>query len=144
MQSTDKANPDLTAQIILFDGVCKLCNAWVKFIIKYDKAKRFKLCSVQSLSGKALLKRYGLPTNHYKTMVLINNKKVYQKSNAFFKVIQKLPYPWKALVIFKVIPETLRDWLYDRIAFNRYKIFGRNDVCRLPSADHAERFIDDD
>ncbi|PWK46417.1 thiol-disulfide oxidoreductase DCC family protein [Pleionea mediterranea] len=134
---------DSKDQIILFDGVCKLCNAWIKFIIKYDKEKQFKLCSVQSSQGKTLLKRYGLPTDHYETMVLVKNKKAYQKSSAFLKVIQQISYPWKALMIFKVIPEKLRDWLYDRIALNRYKLFGRYDHCQIPSAEHSERFIDD-
>lgn len=127
--------------VILFDGVCKLCNSWANFIIENDKKRRFKLCSVQSEEGKQILKFYNFPTNHYETMLYIEKYQFCQRSSAFFKVINKLDFPWKAVYIFNYIPITIRDWLYDRIALNRYKLFGKYDYCNLPLADHRERYI---
>lgn len=129
-------------RIILFDGVCKLCNAWSQFIIKYDKQHVFKLCSVQSQEGKAILKYFGYPDNYYETMLLVDAAKSYEKSEAFFRVMQGLGWPWKAIIIFKLLPISLRDWMYDRIALNRYALFGKYEQCILPTADHQGRFLD--
>lgn len=127
--------------VILFDGVCKLCNAWSNFIIKNDKKQQFKLCSVQSLEGKKILNHFQFPTEHFETMLYVEGNQYYQKSEAFFNVIQKLGMPWSLLTILKILPKSLSDWLYDRIALNRYTLFGKYDYCRLPEADHQNRYI---
>ena len=136
-------NVGATDQIILFDGVCKLCNAWSKFLIKYDKQRVFKLCNVQSDEGKAILLHFGFPTEFYETMLYVNGGQYYQQSDAFFQVMAKLGYPWKIACVFKIIPKPLRNWLYDRIASNRYRIFGKYDYCILPSPDHEARFLNE-
>ena len=128
-------------RVILFDGVCKLCNAWSNFIIKNDKKRQFKLCSVQSIEGKKILNHFQFPTEHFETMLYVEGNQYYQKSEAFFNVIQKLGMPWSLLTIFKILPKSLSDWLYDRIALNRYTLFGKYDYCRLPEADHQTRYI---
>ncbi|MGK0248435.1 MAG: putative DCC family thiol-disulfide oxidoreductase YuxK [Oleispira sp.] len=130
-----------TDRIILFDGVCKLCNAWSNFIIKHDKKHLFKLCSVQSDEGQAILKHFGLATDVYDSMVYVEGDTCYQQSDAFFQVIAKLGYPWQVVLIFRLIPRFIRNWLYDRIAFNRYRLFGQYDYCSLPTADHAARYL---
>ena len=127
--------------VILFDGVCKLCNAWSNFIITYDVDKRFKLASVQSDEGKAILHHFGYPTDFYETMLVVEGRVCFEKSDAFFAVMKKLNYPWKLLTVFRVIPLPLRNWLYDRIALNRYQIFGKYDYCTLPTQDHDERYL---
>ena len=129
-------------QIILFDGVCKLCHAWVKFILRFDKQKIFKLCSVQSRQGKAILEGFGYSTESFNTMLYVDSAQCFEKSRAFFEIISRLGYPWKLILIFKIIPRSLADWLYDRIARNRYRLFGRYEYCILPLADHKDRFID--
>ena len=128
-------------RVILFDGVCKLCNAWSNFIIKNDKKQQFKLCSVQSIEGKKILNHFQFPTEHFETMLYVEGNQYYQKSEAFFNVIKKLEMPWSLLTIFKILPKSLSDWLYDRIALNRYTLFGKYDYCRLPEADHQTRYI---
>jgi predicted DCC family thiol-disulfide oxidoreductase YuxK len=128
-------------KVILFDGVCKLCNAWSTFLIKHDKQHAFKLCSVQSDEGKALLLHFGFPSEFYETMLYVEGNQCFQQSDAFFQVMLKLGYPWKLVCVFWVIPKKLRNWLYDRIALNRYRIFGKYDSCILPSPDHEARFL---
>lgn len=142
--STDKLPPNIgvSDKVILFDGVCKLCNAWSNFIIKHDRQRVFKLCSVQSKEGKQILLHFGLPSESYETMLYVEGNQSFQKSEAFFQIMTQLGYPWKIVYIFKVIPKPLRDWMYDRIALNRYSLFGKYDYCTLPSPDHEARFLD--
>ena len=128
-------------QVILFDGVCKLCNAWAKFIIKYDKKNVFKLASVQSPQGQAILKYFGRSTETFDTMILVSDCQSYQKSTAFFKVIKYLPYPFKLIYVFIIIPRPIRDWLYDCIALNRYALFGQFQQCLLPDIQHENRYL---
>lgn len=129
-------------KIILFDGVCKLCNAWSNFIIKTDNSHVFKLASVQSPQGQAILEHFGYPTDYFNTMLLVHGSLCYEKSDAFFNVMKELGYPWRLLPIFRWIPKSLRNWAYDRIALNRYRLFGKYEYCMLPSPDHARRYID--
>ena len=131
-------------KVILFDGVCKLCNAWSNFIIKNDKNHNFKLCSVQSNEGQKILKHFNFPTEYFETMLYVEGNHYYQKSDAFFKIIYLLGFPWCLPYIFKILPKALRDWLYDRIALNRYALFGKYDFCSLPTPDHENRYIIED
>ncbi len=128
--------------IILFDGVCKLCNAWSNFIIKHDRKRKFILCSVQSEQGQEILRYFGFPTEYYDTMLYVEGNQCFKQSGAFLRIVAKLDYPWKAASVFKLIPKAARDWLYDRIALNRYRLFGKYDYCSLPTADHEARFLD--
>lgn len=130
-------------KVILFDGVCKLCNGWANFIISHDKTRQFKLCSVQSEQGQAILEHFGYPRSFYETMLYVEGAQCFEKSDAFLNIVAQLGYPWKAFNLFRFIPATLRNWLYDRIALNRYKLFGKYDYCRLPSPDYQGRFLDD-
>ena len=122
-------------KLILFDGICKLCNAWCRFIIRYDKNHIFKLASMQSEKGQAILKYLELSTEHFETMLYIEHNIIYEKSNAFIKIVKHLPLPIKLLFLLKVIPVLFRDFIYDRIALNRYKIFGKYDHYTLPTDD---------
>lgn len=128
-------------RVILFDGVCKLCNAWSNFIIRYDKNHKFKLASVQSQEGKDILKHFNYPTDVYETMLVVHGTTCLDKSDAFFYVMRILGHPWGLISYFKIIPSSLRNWLYDRIALNRYKVFGKYDYCSLPTPDHEKRYL---
>ena len=138
-----KYPPNLTSTdcVILFDGVCKLCNAWSKFIIRYDKKRIFKLASVQSPEGQLILDYFKFPTDYFETMLYIEDGACYEKSDAFFMIISKLEFPWRMFIIFKFFPRLIRDWVYDRIALNRYKLFGKYDHCLLATPDHENRFL---
>ncbi|MBL4796124.1 MAG: thiol-disulfide oxidoreductase DCC family protein [Oleispira sp.] len=142
MNSTNlPPNVSTADKVILFDGVCKLCNAWSNFIIQHDHQHVFKLCSVQSDEGQKILKHFGLSTDVYASMLVVEGDAVYQQSDAFFQVVVKLGYPWKIVCVFRMIPKSIRNWLYDRIALNRYRLFGKYDVCLLPTADHEARYL---
>jgi predicted DCC family thiol-disulfide oxidoreductase YuxK len=135
------SNMQVNDRVILFDGVCKLCNAWSNFIIRHDGEYHFKLCSVQSVEGQKILAHFDFPTDHFETMLYVEGNVSYQKSDAFFRVVRILGFPWSLSCIFQILPVRLRDWLYDRIALNRYTLFGRYDFCRLPAADHEQRYV---
>jgi predicted DCC family thiol-disulfide oxidoreductase YuxK len=142
----DQALPPFTQpgeRVVLFDGVCKLCNGWAKFLIRHDHQPHFRLASVQSAEGQALLVWGGLPTDHFDSMALIENGQMLLRSDAVLRIVGQLPGAWRHLAWLRVIPRPVRDWCYDRIALNRYRLFGRYDSCLLPSADHARRFLHD-
>ena len=128
-------------RVVLFDGVCKLCGAWARFLIRFDRHHVFKLASVQSEEGKAILQWLGMPTETFKTMVLVEGPRAFLQSTAFIRVMARLPFPWPLAAASWLIPAFIRNWLYDRVALNRYAIFGRHDVCVLPSPDHERRFL---
>ena len=127
--------------MVLYDGVCKLCSGWARFVIRFDKGRVFKLATVQSDEGQAILSFFGMPTDSFATMVVVEGPQLFTKSTAFLRVARKLPFPWPLLLVFGVVPRVIRDWLYDRVALNRYRIFGRYDVCLLPTPDHERRFL---
>lgn len=127
--------------VILFDGVCKLCNGWSRFIITHDKKRLFKLSNVQSEKGAAILAHFGYPTDVFNTMLYVEGNCYYEKSDAFIRIVSKLEAPWKYLKMLYILPKPIRDWLYDRIALNRYKLFGKYDQCILPTPDHESRFL---
>jgi predicted DCC family thiol-disulfide oxidoreductase YuxK len=142
MHTSEPVLPILVNQrVVLFDGVCKLCNGWAKFLIKHDQQQLFRLASVQSAEGQAILQWCGLPLDHFDTMACVDVGRLFVRSTAVLQIVALLPAPWSWLRILCLCPRPLRDWCYDRIALNRYRLFGRYDSCLLPSADHAKRFL---
>ncbi len=127
--------------VILFDGVCNYCNSMVNFVIKQDKKKVFKFAALQSDSGQKLLKQYNLPTESFNSFILIDNGKVYQSSAAGLTVLKKLPWYWKWSQAFWIIPTFMRNAVYNIIAKNRYKWFGRKDTCMVPYQVVRDRFL---
>jgi predicted DCC family thiol-disulfide oxidoreductase YuxK len=127
--------------VVLFDGTCKLCNGWAKFIIRHDRLHCIRLATVQSSQGQQLLAWAGLPTDHFNTIVLIANDSFSVRSDAMFEILSRLPPPWPWISVFRFVPGAFRDWAYDRIALNRYALFGRYDSSRAPLADHPRRFL---
>ncbi|HZF28798.1 MAG TPA: thiol-disulfide oxidoreductase DCC family protein [Gammaproteobacteria bacterium] len=128
-------------RIVLFDGVCKLCGAWARFLIRFDREHVFRLASVQSPEGKAILEWMGLPTDHFESMVLVEDNRAFLQSTAFIRVVARMPFPWPLAAVIWLIPSFIRNWLYDRVALNRYAIFGRHEACLLPTPDHERRFL---
>ena len=143
--STQQSSAPVAAgeRVILFDGVCKLCNAWTRFIIRHDHEHLFRLASVQSPAGQRLLEYFDMPTTTFDTMLYVEGDRAFEKSDAFLRIVVQLGWPWKLLAVARLCPRVVRDWCYDRIARNRYTIFGRYDQCVLPSSDHEQRLMDD-
>ncbi len=128
--------------IILFDGVCNFCNFWVNFIIDRDKDDIFKFAALQSEAGQKLLNKFNLKTEDFDTFILIDSEIYFTKSTAALKIARKLNYPVKVLYYFIFIPKFLRDLIYSLIAINRYKFFGKRDICRVPTENEKKNFLE--
>ncbi|MCB0503852.1 MAG: thiol-disulfide oxidoreductase DCC family protein, partial [Bacteroidetes bacterium] len=121
-------------RIILFDGVCNLCNASIQFIIKRDKKNLFKFASLQSDVGKSLLAQHHIDGTKMDSVVYIENGKAFTESTAAIRVAGYLGFPWNLLQVFLIVPSMIRNVVYQWIARNRYKWFGKQDSCMLPDA----------
>ncbi|MBM7837455.1 putative DCC family thiol-disulfide oxidoreductase YuxK [Alkalihalobacillus xiaoxiensis] len=126
--------------IILFDGVCNLCNQAVDFVIKQDKKGYYQFASLQSESGQRLKKEYGIP-DHIDSMIVIENNRAFSKSDAAIKIVPKLSFYWQPARLAILIPRPIRNRLYEWIAKNRLRWFGEKETCRLPSPSERERFL---
>lgn len=127
--------------IILFDGVCNLCNGFVKFVIQRDRKARFIFGSLQSESAQHLLIKLNYKNEKLASVVLIENKKIYTQSTAVLRIIKYL-HGWNWLYIFIIVPTLIRDLIYRLIATYRYNIFGKQDTCMVPTLELQKRFID--
>jgi predicted DCC family thiol-disulfide oxidoreductase YuxK len=127
--------------VLLFDGVCNLCNSSVQFIIKNDKKGKFRFASIQSDYGQQAIKEYDLGDENLKTVILIADGKAYKKSTAALEVARRMDGLWPLLYVFWIVPYPLRDLVYNWIANNRYKWFGKKDQCMIPSPELKDRFI---
>lgn len=127
--------------IILFDGVCNFCNASVNFIIRQDKKNVFRFAALQSKAGQELLAKYHLPQTQINSFILVDRGKIYKRSAAGFKVYGKLPWYWKWTQIFWIVPRFITDAVYDFVAKNRYKWFGKKEECMIPTPQVRSRFL---
>ncbi|MBO0361051.1 thiol-disulfide oxidoreductase DCC family protein [Hymenobacter sp. BT186] len=130
------------AAVILFDGVCNLCNGFVQFVINHDPAGRFQFTSLQSEAGRQLLAQHGIPAViQPETVMLVENGRVYTHSTAALRVLRRLRGPWPLLYAGMLVPRLLRDWVYRFIARHRYQWFGRKESCWLPTPELKARFL---
>lgn len=127
--------------IIVFDGVCPLCSANARFILRNDRRGHFRLAAMQSEAGQALYRRFGIDPADPETLILVEGDRVRRDSDAVLAIWSGLGWPWRGAAIARIIPARLRDPLYRWIARNRYRLFGRRETCWLPSADLADRFL---
>ncbi|MER3464042.1 MAG: hypothetical protein C4329_06145 [Chitinophagaceae bacterium] len=128
--------------IILFDGICNFCNSAINFVLKQDKKDVFRFAPLQSEAGQLLLEQYGLSKEDFDSFVLIDGGKVYKKSAASLQVMNRLPWYWKETQVLRIVPSFLRDSIYDFIACNRYKWFGKREACMVPTPEMRNRFLD--
>ena len=133
----------MASSIIFFDGVCNLCNRFVRFVIKQDKDSKFKFCSLQSDIAKKVLSDYQLNSLDLKSVVLIVNQKIYTKSDATLKILQILGGIWGAAGVFFIFPKVIRNAIYNFVAQNRYRWFGKSATCMLPTQETQNRFLTD-
>lgn len=128
--------------IVLFDGVCRFCDASVNWILQHDPAGRIRFAALQGPTGQALLQRFGLPLGSFGSMVLVEKGRCWLRSAAAVRIARYLAWPWRLLAGFELLPEFVRDPLYGLLAANRYRWFGTLDACRIPSPEERPRFLD--
>jgi predicted DCC family thiol-disulfide oxidoreductase YuxK len=129
--------------VILFDGVCNLCNGFVQFVIARDPEARFRFASLQSNAAGALLNGRIQNGPVPDSVWLVEDGRIYTQSTAALRVARGLGFPWNLSYGFIIVPKPLRDAVYDWVASNRYAWFGKRDVCMVPTPDLRDRFLDD-
>ena len=127
--------------IVLFDGVCHLCDGAVRFILKRERATELKFAPLQSDSGKSLLQKYGYPSGYLDGLILIENNRAHDRSSACLRIAGKLSFPWNLLFPLLIIPKPLRDFIYGMMASIRYRWFGKKESCSLPQWEDRSRFL---
>jgi len=127
--------------VVIFDGVCNLCNSSIDFIIRTDKQGQFLVTANQHEAGKAILESQGREATDVSTVFLYEDGKLYERSTAALKIARKLGFPWSLAYGFMIVPKGLRDIVYNWIARNRYRWFGEKETCRLPTPEERARFI---
>src|SRR5262245_3620164 len=135
-------NPRLAGPIVLFDGVCKFCNAAINFLLDRDRRGVLRFAALQSDAGQALLRRFGLRRDQFDTLVLVEGGRTYFRSTAALRLARHLDFPWRLATALLLVPAFLRDAAYDLLAANRFRWFGRLDACRVPSPEVRGRFLD--
>lgn len=126
---------------IIFDGVCVLCNAWVKFVLRFDTSENFSFVIAQSELGETIYEQLGLKSDDYDTFIIVRNGEMFTKLDGVFALLSAIGWPWKIVSIGKILPKGLKDYMYDRVAKNRYALFGKKDVCMMPTPEIKARFI---
>ena len=129
--------------ILLFDGHCNLCNAWVQYIVKRDSAGTIRFASLQSKAGRRMLEEHKIDENYIESLVFFEEERFSVSSNAALRTLSYLDGWQKHLIILSVVPRSFRDLAYRFIAKNRYKWFGRRGQCMVPTAELSKRFLQD-
>lgn len=130
-------------QLILFDGVCNLCNSSVLYVIKRDSKNKFLFAPLQSDIGHEIINAFNIDTEETDSIILFDPKerRIYQKSSAALRVAKWLNFPTNLSVVFFIIPTFLRNWVYDFVARNRYKWYGKKESCMIPTPELKSKFI---
>lgn len=144
MQDLTLPDTDLPqTDLIVFDGVCVLCSGFFRFMLRHDRAERFRFATAQSPLGQRLYQRLNLPTEEFETNLVIIDGHVYQRLDAFATAMQALPGIWRVLSVCRYLPRFVKDPLYHAIARNRYALFGRQNSCLIPDESIKARFATD-
>lgn len=129
--------------LILFDGVCNLCNSSVQYVIKHDKKNLFMFTALQSDIGQEIIKNHKIDTSKIDSILLYTPEKgIDYKSTAALKIAQQLGFPQNLMSVFFIIPAFIRNWVYDYIAKNRYKWYGKKDACMIPTPELKSKFFE--
>jgi predicted DCC family thiol-disulfide oxidoreductase YuxK len=129
-------------RIVYYDGVCGLCDGFVELLVKLDKNKKLKFSSLQGKSGRSLLNKLNLDLEEFDTVLFKVNDQVYTKSTAVFKIINSIGGIIKLFLVFNLLPRRFNDWIYSKIAKNRFKIFGKLDKCDISKFNKPGQFIE--
>jgi predicted DCC family thiol-disulfide oxidoreductase YuxK len=133
--------PEEGGAIIVFDGVCHLCSAWVQFLLVRDCRAQFRFASLQSPRGRALLSGHGLDPDDPASFLLLDSGVAWTDSEAILRVLARLGGIWRTAAVLHWVPRALRDWLYRWLARHRYRLFGRRTQCWMPRPEDARRFL---
>ncbi len=136
MAATDRA------PVLVFDGVCLLCSAWVAFVLRHDRRGRIRFAAMQSSAGRNLLEAHGLDADDPLSFLFVSEGKGHTQSDAILRLVGSFGGAWRLVAVLRVLPRVLRDALYRLVARNRYRWFGRRDHCLMPEAAVRERFLD--
>lgn len=127
--------------IVLFDGVCNFCNASVNFVIERDKAGYFKFAPLQSEVGEVLIAKHGIDTSKTDSIIVVENDRAYTHSSAALRIAKRLDGFWSSSYALIVVPKPIRDFFYRLFAKHRYRLFGRQDACMMPTPEIRARFL---
>lgn len=141
--ATSRTATEPVSDVVVFDGLCKLCAASVIFILEREAGQALRFTPLQSPAGRRLMRELGFDAADAKTFVLIADGKAYVKSDAAIRAARYLRGSWKLLGLIRWIPRPIRDWVYDLVARNRYRWFGRLDACMAPTPRIKARFIEE-
>ena len=133
-------NTESKHKVILFDGVCNLCNSFVNFVIRNDKKEVFKFAPIQSDFGKIALKKHRINSKDTDSIILIDNDNYYIKSSAALYIAKNLSGAYPLLFCFMLVPKFMRNWVYDFVAKNRYKWYGKKESCMIPTPELIDKF----
>lgn len=134
-------NTDINSPILLFDGVCNLCNASVQWVIRRDPQGIFRFAPLQSETGQSLLRQSGLSSEHFDTVVLVDGDRILTRSDAALEIARRLGGLWSLLAVFRWVPRPVRNAVYDWIARHRYRWFGKTEACMIPRPEWKKRFV---
>jgi predicted DCC family thiol-disulfide oxidoreductase YuxK len=127
--------------VLIFDGVCELCNSSVNFILRWEKRPEILFTANQNAPGRALLQQYGKDPDAVSTIYFVEDGKIYHQSAAIMRITRRLRFPWFLGYAFIIVPRFIRDFFYKLIAKNRYRLFGQKDTCRIPTPEEMARFL---
>jgi len=130
------------SSVILFDGICNLCNGFVDFVIARDRAAHFRFASLQSDAARRVLSEVNAEHPLPDSFVLVEDGRVFTRSEAALRIARRLGVPWSLAYPLMVVPRPFRDWAYDVVARNRYRWFGKRETCRVPTPDLRRRFLE--
>jgi predicted DCC family thiol-disulfide oxidoreductase YuxK len=144
--TTARVDPEVLNNhgILLFDGVCNLCNGFVNRVIDHDPEAYFQMAALQSEEARPYLDMFDVDPEEMDSVVLIEDGRVYKKSTAALRVALHLPAPWPMAIAFMAVPRVLRDYVYDIVAENRYNWFGERNACRMPTPEVQRHFLGDE
>ena len=134
-------NTDINSPILLFDGVCNLCNASVQWVIRRDPKGIFRFAPLQSETGQSLLRQSGLSSEHFDTVVLVDGDRIFTRSDAALEIARRIGGVWSLLAVFRRVPRPIRNAVYDWISRHRYRWFGKTEACMIPRPEWKKRFV---
>lgn len=138
---SDQPGDPPNGPLVIFDAECVLCSANARFVLKHDKAARFRLASMQGEVGAALLREHGLDPADPSTIIVVEGSRVWTDSDAVLNIYEGLGFPWRLVFLFRIVPPSLRDAVYRWVARHRYRIFGKRETCWLPPDEYRSRVL---
>lgn len=142
IESIEFSGWDGRRPLIVFDGICLLCSHFARWVVRHDVSENFCFSTAQSDLGQALYAHFDLDGEEFETNLVIIDGRLYEKLDAMIAVCRVLGWPWRLVSVMSLLPQGVKDWLYNRIARNRYRLFGKREMCLVPDGKLAERMVE--